>query len=159
MDETLFQYGYPGLFILSFVASTLVAAPSDVMAMAMPALGYDPVLIILIATAGGYLGNLVNYAVGYYGAAFVLSRWFGGGEDDDTKPDRWHKRAERLYERYGVYSLLLSGTPFVGDPLTTVAGGFRVNLWAFSVMVIVGKLAKFVLLLGAVGGVRGFFGG
>lgn len=155
MVEFAMQYGYLGLFFFSFVAATLVAAPSDVMAMGMPSLGFDPVTVVLVATAGGYLGNLVNYAVGRYGAKFILSRWVA--DDDDEGENKWQRRAERLYERYGVWSLLLSGTPFIGDPLTTVAGGFGVHLGTFSVLVIIGKLVKFALLLGATDAVIGLF--
>jgi membrane protein YqaA with SNARE-associated domain len=145
MIDLAMQYGYFGLFLLSFLAATLIAAPSDVLAMGMPTAGFDPIIVILVATAGGYLGNLVNYAVGRYGAKFFLSRWVGDGQSDEKG---WRQRAERLYERYGVWTLLFSGTPFIGDPLTTVAGGFGVSLLTFSVLVIIGKLVKFALLLG-----------
>jgi membrane protein YqaA with SNARE-associated domain len=153
MLELASEYGYLGLFALSFVAATLIAAPSDVLAMAMPSLGYEAVIVALVATAGGYLGNLVNYGIGYYGAGFILSRFVS-----DERQSKWGQRAERVYERYGVWSLLLSGTPFIGDPLTTVAGGFRVNLMVFSALVIIGKLIKFALLLGAVDGLRSLWG-
>lgn len=155
MVDFAMQYGYLGLFVFSFVAATLIAAPSDVMAMGMPSAGFDPVWVALVATAGGYFGNLVNYAVGRYGAKFFVSRWVA--DDDDDSANRWRQRAERLYERYGVWSLLLSGTPFVGDPLTTVAGGFGVNLVTFSALVIAGKLVKFALLLGVTDVVLGLF--
>lgn len=147
MEQVALEYGYVGLFIISVLASTLIAAPADVVAMAMPSLGYHPVWVGAVATLGGYLGNVVNYVVGKYGAAFVLTRFFE--PDDDDQP--WLDRAERIYRRYGVWSLLLSGLPFIGDPLTTVAGIFRVNIIVFTVMVIVGKVLKFALLLGAVG--------
>jgi membrane protein YqaA with SNARE-associated domain len=157
MVELALDWGYAGLFVLSFVAATLIAAPSDVLAMAMPPVGFNPVWVALVATLGGYLGNLVNYAVGRYGAKFVLGRWVD--YDPDADADSMQKRAERLYDRYGVWTLLLSGTPFIGDPLTTVAGGFGVRLWVFSVLVIIGKLAKFALLLGAVDVVFRLFAG
>ena len=155
MEQIALQYGYFGLFVMSFVAATLIAAPSDVVAMSMPQFGYNPVWVALVATLGGYLGNLVNYGVGKYGAAFVLARFFpdtvsNSNNEDDESDNRWMGRAQRLYERYGVWSLLLSGTPFIGDPLTTVAGAFNVNLLTFSALVLVGKVAKFALLLGAV---------
>ncbi len=164
MEQFALQYGYAGLFLFSFIASTLVAAPADVMAMAMPQFGYNPWLVGLVASVGGYLGNLVNYGIGKYGATFLLTRFFQRREPTDSadsdevkETDRWLERAEQLYDRYGVWSLLFSGTPFIGDPLTTVAGAFRVNLWVFTVLVLLGKFAKFALLLGATDAVVQFF--
>lgn len=148
------DYGYWGLFVFSFVASTLIAAPADVMAMAMPQLGFHPVGVALVGTLGGYLGNVVNYFVGRYGASFFLTRYV---QQDDEQEGHWFQRAESLYDRYGVWTLLLSGAPFIGDPLTTVAGAFKVRWWVFTALVVVGKLLKFVLLLGATDLVMGFY--
>ncbi len=156
LSDLALEYGYVGLFLFSLFAATLIAAPADVLAMSMPGLGFNPWWVGIVATAGGFVGNLVNYAVGKYGARFVVTRVLQPDEDDDNE-QKWMRRAERLYERYGVWSLLISGAPFVGDPITTVAGAFRVNLWVFSALVIIGKLAKFALLLGATDLVRGWF--
>ncbi|MEL6150386.1 MAG: YqaA family protein [Chloroflexota bacterium] len=153
MEQIALEYGYVGLFIISFIAATLIAAPSDVLAAIMPQLGYDPIRVFAVAATAGMLGNLINYYIGRYGYDFVLTRFFMNRDDDDQKqntPDRWMKRAEQVYERYGVWTLLLSGTPFIGDPLTTVAGAFRVNLWVFFVLVFIGKVWKYALMLGGV---------
>jgi membrane protein YqaA with SNARE-associated domain len=161
MLETAMNYGYWGLFAVSLLSATLITAPSDVMAMAMPPAGFDPVWVALVATAGGYLGNLVNYAVGRYGTKFfrqkLLQNKTDAPPDESPSPNpktadenSWQARAEYLYDRYGVFSLLLSGVPFIGDPLTVIAGGFRVNLVVFSILVIIGKLVKFALLLGLI---------
>jgi len=152
MVDYALQFGYVGLFVMSFVAATLIAAPSDVLAAAMPQFGYDPVWVIVIASVGGFLGNLLNYYIGKFGGDFFFARIVGIDEDS-----RWMKRAERFYSRYGVWTLLLSGTPFIGDPLTTVAGAFEVRLWVFSVLVMVGKLAKFALLLSSTDAILRFF--
>lgn len=141
--------GYVGLFALSFVAATLVAAPSDVVAMAMVAGGLSAWGVGAVATVGGLLGNMVNYAVGRYGAAFFASRWV-----DAEAGGLWRARAERVYERYGVYSLLLSGLPFIGDPLTVVGGVFRVRWTVFVGLVLLGKVVKFALLLGGAAWLR-----
>ncbi|MEM6529361.1 MAG: VTT domain-containing protein, partial [Chloroflexota bacterium] len=103
------------------------------------------------ATAG-MLGNLINYYIGRYGYDFVLARFFISRDGDAVQsgPDRWLLRAEKFYERYGVWTLLLSGTPFIGDPLTTVAGAFQVRMWIFLLLVFAGKVWKYALMLGGV---------
>lgn len=169
MQQLALEYGYVGLFVFSFVAATLITAPSDALAAAMPQLGYNPVHVLWVATLGGVLGNLINYAIGRYGYQAVMARFVGkkgkekendessANAEQNDKADKWAQRAENLYTRYGVWTLLLSGLPFIGDPLTTVAGAFRVKLWVFIVLVLIGKIVKFVLLLGAVDGIANLF--
>ena len=86
--------------------------------------------------------SLINYCIGRYGVQFVLARFIP--EDVES---RWRVRAERVYERYGLWSLLLAGMPFIGDPLTAIAGAFKINLMLFSVLVVIGRIIKLVLLL------------
>jgi membrane protein YqaA with SNARE-associated domain len=154
MVDFALQFGYMGLFVFSFIAATLIAAPSDALAIAMPQFGYNPIWVVVVASLGGFFGNLLNYFIGKYGSDFLFARF--GNFDEDSQ---WMKRAERFYQRYGVWTLLLSGTPFIGDPLTTVAGAFEVRLWAFCTLVLVGKVVKFVLLLGSTDAIVRFFSG
>jgi membrane protein YqaA with SNARE-associated domain len=44
----------------------------------------------------------------------------------------------------------LAWAPFIGDPLTLVAGILRVNLWLFLALVGVGKLARYLAVVTAV---------
>ncbi len=135
--------GYPGVFLVSFIASTLVPFANEIVVMAMPALGYETAAIITWATAGGYLGSLTNYWVGFKGTDFVFSRWI------KVTPKRWEE-AEALFQRYGNWVLFFAWLPFVGDPLSVVAGAFKVDWRIFSFWVITGKALRFVVLLGLV---------
>lgn len=51
--------------------------------------------------------------------------------------------------RYGVWSLLLSWLPIIGDPLTVVAGALRVGLLRFVLLVSIGKGARYIFIVGA----------
>ena len=42
--------------------------------------------------------------------------------------------------------LLFSFLPFIGDPLTVVAGFFRYNFWRFSGYVLLSKLIRYALI-------------
>ncbi|MCP4425594.1 MAG: hypothetical protein GY803_13955 [Chloroflexi bacterium] len=57
-SELALNLGYPGVFLISFIASTPVPFSNEVIVAAMPALGYDIWLTAVSATAGGYLGSL-----------------------------------------------------------------------------------------------------
>jgi len=55
-------------------------------------------------------------------------------------------RANGFYKKYGVWSLLLAWTPFLGDPLTIVAGIFRTNIYLFLTLVTIGKAGRYIVL-------------
>jgi membrane protein YqaA with SNARE-associated domain len=141
MTDLALNLGYVGLFLITFLASTVLPFPSELVVAAMPPLGYNLWLVILVAMAGGFLGNLVNYYVGAKGSNFILSRYIS------IKPERW-AQAEGYFRRWGVYSLLFSWLPVVGDPLTIVAGAFHCNLRAFTFWVLLGKLVRYLVFFG-----------
>ncbi len=57
-------------------------------------------------------------------------------------------RALRWYRRWGIWSLLFSWLPVVGDPLTLATGYLRLSFWRFLTPVALGKTGRYVLLLG-----------
>ena len=136
MHDWLTSYGYLSLFLLSFLASTLIPLGSEWLLVAMLLARYDPTRVVAVATAGNYLGALSTYAVGLYGGEFLKLRVL-------RMDDRATLKAERLYGRFGSYSLLFSWLPIVGDPLCLVGGVLRVRLLRFSLLVFSGKLARY----------------
>jgi membrane protein YqaA with SNARE-associated domain len=133
--------GYPGVFLVSFIASTLIPFSNEIVVAAMPALGFDIWLTAIWATAGGYLGSLLNYLVGKKGADFLFSRWI------KIKPARW-QQAEEIFQRWGNWALFFVWLPIIGDPLAVVAGAFNIDWRLFTFWVVTGKFLRFVVLLG-----------
>ena len=82
MLDIVYQYGYLGLFILSFLSSTLLPLTAEVAVVFMVQNGYSGPLTIAVATLGNYLGALVNYYIGKDGVNFILSRYI------KIKPER-----------------------------------------------------------------------
>lgn len=150
MASFVFQFGYFGLFAVSFLSATLLPLASEFFVIAMPPLGYNTWLVILFATAGSFLGSLTNYYVGRKGTDFVLSRYIA------IKPQTL-ARAERFYARWGPVALFFSWVPFIGDPLTAVAGALHINLRVFTFWVLLGKTLRYLALLGLANQVLGFF--
>ncbi len=139
MTDLLFSYGYPALFLLSFLASTIMPLGSEWMLVALLVNGHDPLLSVAVATAGNTLGACTTYIVGLYGGPFLIGRVLR--ISDETR-----QKAERLYGRYGSWSLLLSWVPVLGDPLCLVGGMLRIHLGRFSILVLTGKLARYVVV-------------
>lgn len=132
---------YLGLFTAAFVAATLLPFYSEALLLGLQAGGYDPFALWLWATAGNTLGAAVNWAMGRWLLHFQDRRWF------PFKPDKLGL-AQRWYQRWGVWSLLLAWLPIGGDALTFIAGIMRVRFDLFFVLTWIGKGARYAALLG-----------
>ncbi len=139
MDDFFTSHGYLTLFLLSFLASTIVPLGSEWLLVALVAGGFDPVLCVAVATAGNTLGACTTYGIGLFGGPFLIGRIL-------RISDEARQKAERLYARYGSWSLLLSWVPIVGDPLCLVGGLLRVRFGRFSILVLIGKLARYTIV-------------
>ena len=125
MNEQLFlQFGYAGLFAISFLAATLVPLGSEAAVAVMAASGFDPSMVFIIATTGNSLGSLVNYFAGKWGGNFIVKKYV---RTQSRKLD-W---AGKTFGKWGSPALFFAWLPIVGDPLTVVAGVLRVNLLPF----------------------------
>jgi membrane protein YqaA with SNARE-associated domain len=58
------------------------------------------------------------------------------------------ERATAIYQRWGAPVLLLAWVPVIGDPLTIVAGLFKLRFSVFVGYVLTGKLFRYAALLG-----------
>ncbi len=136
MHDLLTACGYPSLFLLSFLASTLLPLGSEWLLIAMVVRRYDPLTVVLVATIGNYLGACTSYLVGVYGGNLLAEKFL---RIDGAA----RERAERFFSRYGSWSLLLSWLPVVGDPLCLAGGLLRISFVRFSALVATGKVARY----------------
>lgn len=132
------------MFWSAFLAATLLPGASEVvLAASLVERTADPWLLVALATLGNTLGSLVNWMCGRFLIAFRERRWF------PVSP-RHIDRFTRVFQRYGVWTLLLAWAPIGGDALTVVAGIARVNVVVFLVLVGAGKLARYLVVAAGV---------
>lgn len=134
---------YLTLFLVSLAAATILPAYSEVMFAGLLAAGYEPLALWAWATAGNTLGSAVNWALARYLLHFQDRPWF------PFRPDRLGY-AQRWFQRYGVWSLLMAWAPVGGDALTFVAGFMRVRFDVFILLTGIGKGLRYAVLLGLV---------
>lgn len=139
MEYWLLEYGYPALFLLSFLASTLVPLGSEWLLAALLINGFDPPTVVLVATIGNSCGALLTYAIGLWGGPFLVQRILRISQESQ-------KRAECFFNRYGSWALLFSWVPVLGDPLCLVAGILRTGFWRFLLLVATGKLIRYMVV-------------
>jgi len=138
--------GYLGLFASAFLAATILPFSSEAVLAGLRASNdYYVWGLWGVATLGNTLGAMVNWALGRWCLHWQDRKWFPFKEGDLDKADHW-------FAKWGVWSLLLSWVPIIGDPITFAAGFLRVNFWIFSVLVILAKGGRYAVLLAVVDG-------
>jgi len=133
---------YFGLFIAAFAAATLIPAQSEALLVGLLlSSSFSPATLLVVATLGNVLGSVANWLLGRYIERLRHKRWFPVSQ-------RQLEKAQRSYQRYGRWSLLLSWVPIIGDPLTVVAGTLREPFWSFVLLVTLAKGGRYLLLAG-----------
>lgn len=136
LNDWFNQPGYTSLFMVSFLASTLVPIGSEWLLVLMLVKGYPPAATLMTATLGNYLGAVTMYLVGLYGGHWLTERVFRVSEAQQG-------RARDYYRRYGMFSLFFSWLPVIGDPLCLVGGMMRIHFGLFTALVASGKLLRY----------------
>lgn len=139
MQEFLTTHGLPALFLLSFLASTLLPVGSEWLLVALLLKGAAFIPAVAVASAGNFLGACTSYLLGIYGSRFIEEKIFRMTDQDKL-------RAERFFARFGSWSLLFTWLPVIGDPLCLVAGVLRINFCRFSLLVVTGKTVRYLLV-------------
>jgi membrane protein YqaA with SNARE-associated domain len=125
------------LFGSAFLAATILPFYSEVVLFALLRAGGDPVVLVVTATLGNTLGAVVNWLLGRYLLHFQDRRWFYFSRPQIAKAQRW-------FQHYGFWSLLLAWLPVGGDALTLIAGIMRVRLSLFLLLVGTGKALRYL---------------
>ncbi len=137
MEELLLKHGLPALFLLSFLASTVVPLGSEWLLIALIVKGLPVEPLVITATLGNSLGACTTYAVGLWGSTLLI--------DKVLRLDRKKiTQAMALYSKYGSWSLLFSWLPIIGDPLCLTAGLLKFKFPLFVALIVLGKLGRYV---------------
>ncbi len=130
---------YTTLFLVSFLAATLLPLGSEALLLYDIAQNYSLLFLWSVATVGNTLGSMFNYWLGLKGETYLEKK----GHLSATK---MHK-ARRFFAKYGGCTLLLSWVPIVGDPLTFIAGVLRYDLKYFIAIVFVAKGLRYAAVI------------
>ena len=87
--DTFIHFGYVGLFLSSFLASTIVPLSADVVLTALVLLKFNPWVCLTIATGGNFLGGRTSYGLGYIGKWEWLEKYF---KVDRQKVENFQKK-------------------------------------------------------------------
>ena len=129
-----------GLFLSAFLAATLIPAQSEIgLGYLVINTDYSMVLLVAVASLGNTAGATINWFIGQGIARSVVS-----SKKIIISTRYW--TIINWYKRYGQWTLLLSWAPFIGDPITVMAGIFKVPLKTFLLIVAVAKTSRYVII-------------
>lgn len=129
-----------GLFASAFLAGSVLPAQSEAVLAAMLLAGTaSPALLVAVATIGNVAGAILNYALGRGADRFRQRRWF------PLSAAGW-ERSAAWFNRFGVWSLLASWLPIIGDGFTVLAGAARTPLPLFLALVTLAKGGRYIVL-------------
>lgn len=137
--EYFIELGFIGLFLIAFLAATILPLSSEVVLTALLLNGWPPAEVVIVATTGNVLGSLTNYALGYWASLSVIKKWLKMTENDFVQ-------SEQRFTKYGLLSLCFAWIPVIGDPLTVMAGVLRIQILWFVILVTAGKFTRYVII-------------
>lgn len=135
--EALIDWGYWGLFIGSFLAATVIPFSSDVLFLGLLGLGGDPLISVIVATAGNFLGGVTSYGLGYLGKWEWIEKYF------KVSRERIEKQKAQV-DRWGSILALFSWVPFIGDVMAIALGFYKVPFASCALFMLVGKCIRYV---------------
>ena len=131
---------YASLFISSFLSSTILPGHSEIILTAFIFLKKYPIIdLIFFASIGNILGSILNWCIGYFLTNLKDRKWFPINKSQLTRASSW-------FLKYGKWTLFLSWVPIIGDPLTIIAGIFRVPINIFICIISLAKTMRYVFI-------------
>jgi|TARA_B100001093_G_C26825557_1_gene1013839 membrane protein YqaA with SNARE-associated domain len=131
---------YLSLFAISFLGGSILPISSELtLGGLLITNNYDALALLFIASFGNILGAVCNWILGFYLLKHISKKWFPFTLQQINKASIWFKK-------FGVWSLLFSWLPIIGDPLTLVAGILKLRFYIFLFLVSVGKISRYIFL-------------
>ena len=130
---------YLTLFTVAFLSATLLPLGSEALLLYDITQNCSLLLLWIFATLGNTLGSMLNYWLGLKGEEYLeRKKYLSVKKMEKTK---------RFFNKYGGWTLLLSWTPIIGDPLTFIAGVLRYNFKCFIFIVFFAKGIRYAVVI------------
>lgn len=134
----LFEAGYLGLFVSSFLASTIIPLSSEALLIAMLSLNnqYNPLLCWALATTGNWGGGMVTFYMGYLGKLEWIEKYF-------KVEHRKIRKMKVVLRKYGLWLGFLVWLPIVGEVIILALGLTRTNVYMVGLTSFIGRAIRF----------------
>jgi len=137
--DSLINLGYLGLFLVSFLASTVIPLSSDIVMSSLILLNFDMWTCILVATVGNFLGGLTTYGLGYLGKWEWIEKYFKKSKEDIEK-------FQHKIQKVGIIAAAFAWLPFIGDVIALALGFLRFKPMPVFCMMLIGRFCRFLVV-------------
>ncbi|MDA3892652.1 MAG: VTT domain-containing protein [Salinivirgaceae bacterium] len=134
----MFELGYWGLFLASFLAATVVPFSSEAILSAMIYADFNTSACLVAASLGNWLGGLSSYYIGYLGKEEWITKYLRIPKDKTEK----FKSKIRGKEGWIAFFCWL---PFIGDIIAVVLGLLKRNYINVAVGMLIGKTLRYLI--------------
>lgn len=137
-EEVVADYGYWGIFIVSFTESIIQPVPPDPFITGGTAFGLTPLYAALTAAIGSVFGGVVGYFLGRFLGEPVFKKFIG---------EKYYDRGEILFRRFGIWAVIIAAiTPIPFKAVCWLAGIFEMPFWGFVLAAFIGRLPRFLFM-------------
>ena len=148
--NVLIGYGPWGMFLSAFLAGSILPFSSEVVMVALLAVGVNPWVLFVDASAGNTIGGVSCYCVGRIASPEWLQRTF-------RIKDKHMLRARALVSRWGAWMGLLCWVPVIGDAILITLGIMRSRPLATNLTMLLGRTLRYAFVLFSALGVARLF--
>ena len=141
MVELLHEYGLTGLFFAGFLAGTVIPFNSESVLTVLILSGLDIMSCLVVVTLGNMLGGITTFYLGY------LGNWHWIEKYGKVKREKVESILPKL-NKYGPLMALLSFVPLIGNLIILGLGFFRISPIMTTIFMFIGKLARYLLIIG-----------
>ena len=139
--DFLLEWGYLGLFIGSFLASTIIPFSSEFLLIGMLLAGGNPWVCLALSTIGNTLGSYTCYGLGYLGKWEWIEKWLR------IKREKLEKQHQVIL-KWSSLVALLCWLPVVGDVFSVGLGFYKIPFWTMAILMFIGKALRFLFWIG-----------
>ncbi|PKQ60821.1 hypothetical protein BZG01_20360 [Labilibaculum manganireducens] len=134
----LFEYGYWGLFVASFLAATILPFSSEAILSLFVYSGYDISVTIAVASLGNWLGGMLTYYLGYLGKWEWIEKFL---RINQAKAEK----TKLFLQNKGSALAFFAFLPFVGDIIPLGLGLLRSKPVWVALFMASGKLCRYIV--------------
>lgn len=138
--DILINYGSWGMFIAALLSGSILPFSSEVVMLALIAVGTDPWDLLLAGSAGNILGGVTCYYIGRTTTPERIQQIF------HIKPHNM-ERARRLVERWGPWIGFFCWVAVLGDAILVTLGIMRSNAPLTMTTMAIGKTLRYLAIL------------
>jgi len=134
----MFELGYLGLFLSSFLAATVVPFSSEAILSGMLMAGYPVPSSLVLATLGNWLGGLTSYYLGYLGKEEWIQTYLHIQKEKTGRFKQYIKGKE-------TWIAFFCWLPFIGDVLAVAMGLLKISPLQTALGMFLGKALRYLV--------------